>query len=205
MATIGDDIKEVLNELGVAFTVYKTSGSSSTGEKLDLETYSDSSTEFIRQFFGHISLPYDTLAVAGDYICLTGLDDSYWLINSIRKLSVEGDIATQEAAIYRCNVVGGIQREVESTENYRPDDSWTNIYTNVRGAFVERPEAVQLKEKDHMEVTKGERYLFISGNYTPMQGDRFTITATEYYKITVIDKRRFDNVQVLTLVEDTRD
>ena len=78
--SIGPDLKEVLSDVGTAYTIIRDSGNI-TGEFLDFETNAQVTKPFIKEFFLDAVLSYDTEAVVGDIIEFNVAGDRYLIMN----------------------------------------------------------------------------------------------------------------------------
>jgi len=205
MAGIGDDIREVLEELGTAATVYRLGGSVFS-EKLDIETYPDSSTEFIRQFFATATTTFDSNIIAGDTVLVNGI---YYLATNIQSSSFEDAVVDNTVALYRCNCNGTLRRlTIVRDENYVEVPTWTPLYTQVKTLQCEdRFGNEMILENDVMAFVAQKLSLYIPAGYPVKIDDRWQpnyLDHTEYYRITTIDKRRLSNVLICGLKEDSR-
>lgn len=203
---IGPDIKDVLDELGTPFTIYYTDGSTAAGEKLDYDTYPEHSSEFIRQFFFTVTLPYTTAVSKGDIISFHGV---FFLVTNITPSLFEDSIADNIAVLFRCNISGGtIQRFSDApgfSADYTRDPNWTDIYTGVYALHTEARFGPGLEDfQDTLDVPVEKDLLYITGNYDIKVGDRWLVSTTDYYKVDQISTRRLDNVNIIQLSSDTR-
>lgn len=206
--SIGPDIKDVLDELGTPFNIHHIDGSVSTpsAEKLDYDTYPDHSSEFIRQFFYTVALPYTTIVAKGDII---SFNDTFFLVTNLTPSLFENGIVDYVAVLFRCNVFGGIIQRFSDSPGFSADytrlPNWTDIYTGVYALHTEDRFGAGTEDfKDVLDFPIEKDTLYITGNYDIKIGDRWKVSSTEYYKIDKISTRRLDNVNIIALGSDTR-
>jgi hypothetical protein len=204
--SIGPDIKDVLDELGTTFIIHYVDGSTAPGGKLDYDTYPEHSSEFIRQFFYTVTLPFTTIIAKGDIIFFNG---TFFLVTNLTPSLFEDGVVDYTAVLFRCNISGGIlQRFSDSpgfSSDYTREPNWTNIYTDIYALHTEARFGPGLEDfQDVLEVPIEKDLLYISGNYDIKVGDRWRLSSTQYYKIEQISTRRLDNVNIIQLSSDTR-
>jgi len=208
MAGIGDDIKEVLQELGTTAIISRVNGSTFQ-EMVDVESFPEHSSEFIRQFFYIATLSYDTFAINGDHISFKGL---YFIITNIVESYFEDLVVDNTAALYKCNVLGVIKRGIETTG----DDYIKRMVYSVATGNPSSFHALQYENKFGMEslfaedtqlLLREKHVLILPIGYDVKIGDRWFPDYTdesEYYRITAIETRRLSNCPICALAEDTR-
>lgn len=207
MAGIGEDIKEVLEELGSTVTVVKPNGTTFI-EKVDLTEYPTSSTEFIRQYFASLTLFHDTLIVSGDVLLVNG---QYYLVVKSTESSFENFTVDYTASGYRCNVYGRVKRLTETRDpvTYLTIPAWGNIGNAVRGLQHEgRFNNEMVLEQDMVGLSRFQHSLYLPSYMNIIVGDRWypvENSTTEYYRVSNIDKKRLDNVIICELKEDSRE
>ena len=121
--TIGPDIKEVLSEVGTAFTIKRDSGDI-TGEYLDFTPNTQVTKPFIREFFLEVMLSYDTELVAGDIVELNVPATPFMLMNFTPDM-FENEVIKYDGVIYKCNVSGELLRF--SGEANWPDSTYHKL------------------------------------------------------------------------------
>jgi len=208
MAGIGDDIKEVLNELGTTSYISRISGSTFE-EKVDVESFPTHSSEFIRQFFYIITLPFDTSAINGDSIEFKGF---HFVLTNIVESYFEDLVVDNAAALYKCNVYGVLKRSTTITDsNYVKKKTFAAVVANPDSIY-----ALQYENKFGMEplfaedsqmLLKEKHILVLPAGLDIQVGDRWYPDYTDdtvFYKISAFETRRLSDCPICTLVEDTR-
>ncbi len=209
MAGIGDDIKEVLEELGSSVIIRRSNGSVFS-EKVDHESYPTHSSEFIRQFFHTMVFTHDTSAVNGDIIDSHG---EFFIVTNLDTAYFEDLPVDNTGAVYKCNVFGVIKRGVETTD---PIDYIKRMVYSVATGNPSSLHALQYENKFGMEslfaedtqlLLREKHVLILPIGYDVKIGDRWFPDYTdesEYYRITAIETRRLSNCPICALAEDTR-
>jgi len=204
--SIGPDVADVLDELGAAFTIHYVDGSTATGEKLDYDTFPEHSSEFIRMFFFAVTLIYNTIVVKGNIISLHGM---YFLVTNLTPTLFEDAVVDNIAVLYRCNISGGIIQRFSDDPGFDADfkrvSNWADVYSNIYALQTEDRFDTSLDDFDDvMKVPAGTQILYLTGEYVLKVGDRWRVSATEYYKVETISVRRLDNINIVKLSVDTR-
>jgi len=207
--SIGPDIKEVFEELGMPLILHKIDGTTVTGEYMDYDdTFHDSTTELQRQFALTVSFSYDSQAAAGDIIQLLGRE-MYYILISLKDDFFENAPVTLEGYLLRCNQLGRFARLTSTRIDYDLTETWNTTVNNVHALYYERganTDAVDFQTL--MEVPVGTKVLYIPAYSNVRVGDRWYPDLddnTEYYRIATLHKRRFTGCLICYLVEDTRE
>ena len=127
MAGIGEDIKDVLQELGTPFKIIHVNGDSVEGESLDYEMYFEQSTEFIRQHCYSGDFQYDTEIVQGDLI---EFDSKKFLMMNVKRTLFENEVVDYSNFFVETNVLGRFSSSVEVRDpiTLKKNIVWPNIY-----------------------------------------------------------------------------
>jgi len=206
MPGIGEDIKEVLEELGTTITITRPDGTTFI-EKGDLVDYPTSSTEFIRQFFSTLTLVYDTRVIAGDIFKAV---NKYYLVINSTPSSFEDELVDFTVSVYRCNVHGRIKRLTETRDPVTKltIPVWSEVGNAVRALQHESRLGNELVLEENLVGLSMFQHSLYLPSYMDIQiGDRWypmESSDTEYYRIYGIDKKRLESVFVCGLKEDTR-
>ena len=100
--SIGPDIKEVLTEVGTAYTIIRSAGNVA-GEYLDYELNAQVTKPFIQEFFLDASLSYNTALIAGDILEFNVAGTRYLLMNKTPE-TFENEVISYAAVLYKSNV-----------------------------------------------------------------------------------------------------
>ena len=205
--TIGPDIKEVLSEVGSAFTIKRDSGDI-TGEYLDFTPNTQVTKPFIREFFLEAMLSYDTDVISGDIITINVPAQPYLVMNLTPDM-FENEIIKRDGVIYKCNVSGELLRfsgEADWSDSTMHKLEHLQLVRADCYALLTSPEfGGELdKDEDIGYLNMEEQELYVPSSYGLQEMDRYQPVSGEYYMVTAVKKRRYPNVDVALLSEDTR-
>lgn len=207
---LGDDIKEVFQEVGILFNINRTPVLS--GEYLDWEPNSQVTKPFIREFFLESTFAYDTLVVEGDVIQFMpsgeAAGDKYLVMNKTPSL-FENEIIDHAGVLYKVNVSGELRRpsgEAEwSTQTYHKVAQFTTIAAEVPALQTEPLFGGELEVEEELGLLGIEKQeLYVPISYGIQALDRYHTASGEYYMVESVKKRRFKGIDVCVLSEDTR-
>lgn len=202
MTTLADDIKEVIIEIGTSITILRESGNV-LGEYIYGKINKQVTKPFIREFFMEAWLPTDSEVVAGDVIELS--DGRKFIVMNKTPSMFEDATYRYDSVIYKSNVTAKLQRPTETRENYTITTTFSTIKETVYALVTESLYGNELdidEELAAMGVMSEDCYVPSSVGVEYL--DRFWISETEYYQVEVVKKRRFENVDLIILGEDTR-
>ena len=204
--TIGPDIEEVLRDVGSSFQIHPIGAAAVAGGFLDMESYFDHSTPFIRQYFFSIDLSYTTTVIPGNIISFAG---RYYLVTQMTPSYFEDALIQYTSIVYRCNIFAGIFHRFDENPgrdgNYERLPNWTPIYSDVIGLHVEERFGSQLAEfEEVLKVPIKHDILYVSGDYDLKIGDRWMPKVGEQWEVQQIYFRQLDNVKIVHLAVDKR-
>lgn len=201
--SLGPDIKEVLQEVGTSITILR-SPVNITGEYIKTKINAQVTKPFIREFFLEVTLANDTQVVAGDTLLLA--DGRYFIVMNMTPVLFENEVYCFSAVFYKCNAVGIIKRRQELRIKYKQHIAWPNIATDCHALLTESYYGNKLDEDERVgPVSLNSIDCYLPHSKGAQKGDRFWISSTEYYQVEHIFIRRFDNVDLAILGEDTRE
>lgn len=211
MAGIGEDIKEVLNELGTS-AIIRRLGGSVFEEKADIESFPEHSSEFIRQFFCVLTLSFDTAAVNGDTL---EIKSQHYIATNILPSYFEDAVVDHTSALYKCNVNGVLKRPVlepaSQANNYVPTNVFNIIYPNPDNInaleYENKYNAGPLFAEDAQSLLRERHVLVLPAGLEIEVGDRWYPDyedETVYYRVEQVDIHRLSNCPICSLAEDTR-
>ena len=205
---IGVDIKSVLQELGTDVIIHKLTGGTVTGEKVDTEVFTETSSEWRRQHFVSVTFQYDTQVSTSDVIEING---EFYVVTSKDPSLFENEPVDYLCACFRCNCYGMFYRFTENPgfdTNYEPLPQFVLQRDLVRAMFVEdlrNSEYKTIAGVSAEEIIAG--HLYISPYTDTLVGDRWypdRTDLTEYYMVKLIQRYRLSGTHVISLVEDKR-
>ena len=204
---IGADIKEVFEEIRMPITItHPGTGAVVTGEYFDYDdNFSDSSTEFLRQFGVSGSFTYDTVTTPGDIINFLGVN---YLILSSKPTVFEGEIVTIDSFLLTCNVNGKFVRIGKGTRNTKGEvvEAETTLHTGVIGCQYENMGEV-LNASDQQKIKQYSENLFCYGFDDIEIGDRWYSDLTnlkKYRKVVRVQERKYSGCLRVYLDTDSR-
>lgn len=216
---IGDDIKSVFVENGVAFTIVRDAGNIS-GEYLDYEPNSQVTKPFIREHFLEVGFSYDTQTVGGDIIRFDvsgelDADKEHYLVVHHSPSMFENQKIITDGVVYKTNVLGTFQRPSgERDSSLQWNRVWTTHKTGVRGVLTDKLYGTYLDDETQLvaQVDIKSLLLYVPSSIKPMVHDRFLITGEnltaltgqEYYAVKYLETHSHTGVTKVYLEEDTR-
>lgn len=207
MAGIGDDIRDVLQELGTPFTIYRIDGTIITGECMDYDFYADQSTEFIRQFCYSGDFQYDSQVKNGDIITF---GDKYFLIMNVRQTLFEREGVDYTNYFIECNTLGKFSRQTPIRgADYKSTVSWTTLHDNIHGVQTESEGmGINSFPRQSMDISLNQFNLYTQ-NYKDIRvGDRWYPSMNDltiHYKIVQMNAFRFPEMLVCRLEMESRE
>lgn len=212
--TVGDDIKEVFNELGPAVSVYKHAEDTSHSEHIDYSfevnrIYPHTSHYIIKALF-----VYDTVAAPGDLVSF--VDDSEitdtFLLTSMMKERFEGNVISKEGVLFLCNSYIDVSRRTETRDDdYNLQTSWPNHVSDELVFFTGQIDDNKIQNKDFADFVIESNLLYVSGNIDIREDDRCTVKQSaedvsgEVFQVTIVETNRLPNIKMCKVVEDTRE
>jgi len=132
---LGADLLETF-ELGSGFTILRDAGNV-TGQYADLEVNSQVTKPFIREFFLEAFLPYNTSAVAGDYVQMT--DGRIFIVMNKTPEIFEDEAIGHGVVLYKCNKAGTLYRpsNLNRSTNYVKTTTWSSVRANCSALCTE--------------------------------------------------------------------
>jgi hypothetical protein len=206
MGDIGEDIKEVLSEVGTPITIYKLSGATVTGEYIDAENYYKHSTDFIRQNVWTCDTQYDSQIEDGDILDMAG---TYVLVMNYKPTKFEQDVVIGNAFLVETNCVGKFARKSVSRDAITMEETvtWTDTNTGVRAVQTEHIRNPSFELSGDVEQSAIRELLYIQKLDDIRIGDRWypdEEVLTEYYRVINISSRIYAGLYRLNLEADTR-
>jgi hypothetical protein len=204
--TIGPDIKEAIEEVGLKYTILRDVGNI-TGEYLTYKPNAQVTKPFIQEFFLEAALVYDTQILVGDIVQFDVPGDNYIVMNKTPDL-FENEIIRFNGVLYKCNIVADIYRPDDTgarDAQYHQATSWSLVKSSVNALLTTPLYGVDLEtdlELGMIGVSDLELYIPSSIGLEVL--DRVVISSSEYYRAETIKKRRYSAVDVCDIGEDTR-
>lgn len=203
--TIATDLKEVLQDVGTEIRVIKPDGKVFKGEHIDLES-STAVNSFVRAFYLEGTLTADSVAVAGDIIEMVVTGHKYLVATKVPEI-FENAVTSFNATLYRCNVTLDILRLAAGSAwdaNYQLVNGWQPVKTGIPALLTDDAGTEIDADRDVGKLGIFDNVLYISAFTGIKTADRVFVSEDEYYMVREIRKRKYEDVWVCTLSEDTR-
>lgn len=203
----GVDLKEVYEDVGSFFL--RLSGESFVDSCFGkVATNRQVTKPFIREFFQEVDLPYDTDIVSGDVVQQDISDEVFLVMNRTPRI-FENEIISFGCVFYKCNVSGELTRpsDEESWDgNYHQHQGWESVKEVVYGLLTEALYGHSLDSDSELgEIGLENHELYVSNTVGARVLDRYiAVSGEEWHKVETIKKRRYNQIDVLGLSEDTR-
>lgn len=205
--SIGVDIKDVLSEVGSSYVIIRDAGNIS-GEYGDIMFSSQVTKPITIESFRRMTMAYDTQVVTGDVIELDLTNTRYMVANKLHE-QFENSIVTVEGVLYKCNINSGKllrpSGETWGSDTYHKETQWEVIKNNCDAMQVAALYGNDLETDQELALLglrKDELYIPDSVGIQTM--DRFQPASGEFYMVASVETRRFPNIDVAILEEDTR-
>ena len=205
--SIGPDIKDALNEVGVEYVIIRDSGNIS-GEIGTLEASSQTTKPLTIESFRKGMTSFDSVIVTGDVIEFPVVDERYLVTNMLPEL-FENAIAHYDTVFYKCNIESGelLRPSGESWDNnsYHKETQWEVIKDNCDAMHVAALYGNDMETDEELAlIGLNKNEVLISQSIGAQVLDRWTPYSGEYYMVSTIDPRRYPNIDVLIVTEDRR-
>jgi hypothetical protein len=209
MGDLGDDIKDAHADVGSSYIRIRPGVSNASGEYCVTKLNRQATKPFVREFFQEGAFDWDTEARAGDVIQLATTGWRFLIPNLTPKVFAD-ELIEYSSVLYKCNVSGQIWRPTEVDgvwdSNYRMQGGFSLVAQDVFALQTESLYGNDLESDNELNTLIGlqDHELYVSAGYGIQVFDRYEPRSGEYYKIETIKKRRYDNVWVCQITEDTR-
>jgi len=204
--SVGDDIKDALSEVGSSYTIVRDAGNIS-GETGLLEYSSQVTKPLTLEHFRRCTAPYDTQMITGDVVEFDVIDQKFIVTNVLAEL-FENAAVQYEAVLYKCNVASGelYRPSGESWgDQYHKETQWELIKDNCDAMQVAALYGNDLDADNEVALIGLQKDEVLIPRFAGAQVlDRWQPYSGEYYIVSTIETRRYPNVDVLIVEEDTR-
>ena len=209
MDSIGNDVKEVLIELGTKFEVY-SSGITSDPYVigyLDYEGYPDQSTLFTRMFSLIATIAYDTTAEVGSIIRNVRQNTHHLVSNKVATL-FEDEVIEHQLYLFLCNFVGSFSHFSDSPEydeEYNRIEPWEPYLIDVRGCLVDATMITNVDISEQGFAVRDHKYIcYVSDVFEVELADRLALATGQVFQINAISRYIIPGLKCLGLSEDKR-
>lgn len=203
--TIGPDIEEALDEVGTVITIVRQSGNV-TGETIYFKPNAQVTKPFIREFFLEAWFSYNSQAVAGDIVEFNVTGDRYIVMN-FTPLIFENEIIKYDVVLYKANISPTIlrPREIRDPQTYQMRTVWDVVGTAVDCLLTTPLHGHDLETDEQIGLLGIQNHeLYVPESIGVKALDRIRLSSAENYRVETVKKRRYSNVTVFDIGEDTR-
>jgi len=207
--SVGEDIKEAIEEVGSAYIIFRDSGNIS-GEIGILEYSAQVTKPITIESFRRGTMGYDTQMITGDVIEF-GIIDQRFIVTNIMSDMFENAIVQSDSVLYKCNISSGEilrpsgERWDDPLNQYHRETQWETIKNDCHAMQVAALYGNDLgtdQELALLGLQKDE--VLVPHSYGTQVLDRWQPVSGEYYMVATIETRRYPNVDVLMVEEDRR-
>ena len=201
------DIADVLEEVGIAFSIERLGVDAGyDNEYLTYTPNTQVTKPFVREHFLETAFKSDTNVLGGDVLNFVVSGDSYLVMNNTPDF-FENEIIRYLSVLYKTNVSLDILRPQNTTVGYDTTFAFSTIHT-AQKALIYAPLFGNVGKVDDSVGSYGldKHELYLPLDYGLKEADRVQISGTSlYYKVNTVILRRFPNIVVAGLIEDTRE
>ena len=205
MTSLGTKINRLHRKIGETLTIIRDSGNVD-GEYCLIESNAQVTKPFIREFFQDGFFDHDTNVTAGDLVWVS--DGRYFMVMNMTPERFQNGTIEQAAVLYKCNVSGQLYRysgEATWDDDYDLVAAPVLIKSDCYGLLTEALYGNDLNENRELgNLGLQEHELYIPASVGVEVHDRYQVSSGEYYRVETIAKRRYENIDVAIVGEDTR-
>ena len=204
--SVGEDIKEAIEEVGSAYTILRDSGNIT--DEIGLLEYSAQVTKPLTiESFRRGTMGFDTQIVTGDVIEFGIIDQRFIVTNTMPDM-FENAIVQYDTVLYKCNVKNGeIFRPSGETWSsaYHKESQWETVKAGCNAMQVSALYGNDLATDEELALIGLQKdEVLIPHSYGAQVLDRWQPYSGEYYMVATIETRRYPNVDVLIVANDQR-
>ena len=203
--SIGEDILDVLEEIGTSFTIVRDAGDVAGGY-IWTKANSQVTKPFIREFFLEGYIAYDTEVEVGEVLLVDTTGKYYIVMNKSPDL-LENIVYRYNVVLYLCNVVADVLRvsSEELDDRYRDVLQWSYVARQVHCLITTPLYGHELSVENQIGALGLENHEMYMASSVDVQAlDRIRINSQEYYQVKTVKPRRYEAVEVFELSVDVR-
>lgn len=205
MPGIGDDIKQVLWDLGKHVEIYKHIVSNPSNEYVDTQQNISETQVFESTHMLPITAVYDSNITVGDRLDFVNLNESF-LVAMLDDQLFENEVYAKEGVIYKCNAQVDCSRKSGETRNddYDMVPNWNSVFSGEMGLFSGSISDHNITEERYGRFSTSSKILYLSKNLDVKQADRCIVNG-EKYSVQNIESDRIPGLHICGVSEDTRE
>jgi hypothetical protein len=205
MPGLGDDIKEVFQEVGTHFYINRATVIHESGEYLIYELNRQVTKPFVREHFLEAEVAFETSIQTGDIVVFD--DGRKFLVMNRTAEQFENEAVLNNVVLYMSNVSAKILRSSgeDWDENYLKIPRWQVVADEVPALLTEALYGHSLEADEEIAQIGLEKHEGYFPKWVGIQAlDRIEWASGEFYKIETVKTRRYTGIDVVQLAEDTR-
>jgi len=205
MPGIGDDIKQVLWELGKHVEIYKHNDSNPSDEYVDTQQNISETQVFESSHMMPITAVYDSKMIAGDRLNFLNLNE-YFLIASLDDQLFQGETYAKEGVVYKCNAQIDCERKSGEVRNSDYDlvPNWESVFSGEFGLFSGNLSDHNIADERYGRFYTSSRILYLSKDLDVRKQDRCIVNG-EKLNVQTIESNRIPGLHICGVSEDTRE
>ena len=209
MSSLGEDIADVYKEIGAAIVLTKIDNTVVSGEFIDLRINAQATKPFIRSFFRDANFQFTSSGETGDLVTVPSTGEEFIIVHHTGEI-FEDAVYEYASVLYKANIFSGeILRpsgeESWNAQTMRKEQRWDVVRDDVTALETESLFGNILEDTIELgDITLERDQLYIPEAYGIQELDRFQPSSGEYYRVETVTRRRFPNVNLCRLSEDTR-
>lgn len=214
MSEIGDDLEDVLQELGSLVSIFKYSDNSTTEEYIDPDIKNDPVYPWTSHFAMAATFGYSSIVAPGDLITFSETPATSHLLVSLLTQRFENAAISKEGVLYLCNRFVQIQRlSTTRDSDYDLEPTWPIVYSGEVCVYTGILKEREVQNTDYARFTfNKEDTVYISDYLDVRVGDRLWIKETieeidpsgECKEVLNVENKMFPGIKVCLLSEDNR-
>ena len=204
--SVGEDIKEAIEEVGSAYTILRDSGNIT--DEIGLLEYSAQVTKPLTiESFRRGTMGFDTQIVTGDVIEFGIIDQRFIVTNTMPDM-FENAIVQYDTVLYKCNIESGelMRPSGEAWSSaYHKESQWETVKAGCNAMQVSALYGNDLATDEELALIGLQKdEVLIPHSYGAQVLDRWQPYSGEFYLVSTIETRRYPNVDVLIVENDQR-
>ncbi len=205
MAGIGEDIAEVIKEMGVLVTILRTP--KDIKEYMSYEVDTSTSRAFYQEYVLNASFTFNSVVKSGDVVIFNA--DRIYLVTTVIPDTFENSVVENNVTLYKNNFPDTAMllspSKVQDPDTFKITHSWVEKKVRPYGLIYKTDyNAPVFPEDSTGRDVRFSMEAVIPSEYLAAVGDRILLTDSEYYRIQDIEKYKFSGMDLLTLVSDER-
>lgn len=207
IAGIGEDIREVIDELGMEVHILERDDSPLV-ERIDYDSNQQLTKPFTAEHYMSCTFTHSSAVIPGDLLYIPVAGTHYRVMNTFSEV-FENMVIYKQGILYKCNTVVSVYSPVEvRDDNYHTETEWIQRdYGNVTSLITDRLYSSTLetpRSHGYAEISVKGRILYMPSKFPIEIKDRVYTEKGGPYIVSVIEPNTFPAMSMVYLDEDTR-